>query len=214
MSTGITENNEIIKVDPETTELTVSPGSDVSVNQNLQQNSFETASDPTSAEDWQRFQRNANAFLKNFSQYATNFFTEYRTLLTGLAWIVLALISFKLLLTLVDAINDIPLLPGILELVGIGYVTWFVYRYMLSASSRQELSQQINRVKEEVLGDKAQMQLDQSLDRFQTESNKAQEQLTQDLNQLEATIETELQNELETSSETETMSNEQMPNSL
>jgi hypothetical protein len=216
MSTGITGNNEIVRVEPEVTDLTVSQDVNASANQSMNQNSIgDTTSDPTSAEDWQRFQQNASRMLKNFSRYAGNFFAENKSLLTTLGWVVLTLISIKILLTLVDAINDIPLLPGLLELVGFGYTTWFVYRYMLNASSRQELGQRISQIKEDVFGDKAQHQLDQSLDRFQAESSKAQQELTQDLNRLEETIETELTNEMDTTSETATaMSSKQTPNSL
>lgn len=223
MSTGITENNEIVKVEPEVTDLSVSQDANAvnesaneSVNQSVNQSISDNATpDPTSAEDWQRFQQNATVFLRNFSRYATNFFSENKSLLTALGWIVLTLLSLKILLTLVDAINDVPLLPGLLELIGIGYTTWFIYRYMLSASSRQELAQRISQIKEEVLGNDAQQQLDQNLDRFQTESKEAQQQLNNDLNQLEETIETELKNEMGTNLATEaTMSDKQTQNSL
>lgn len=33
--------------------------------------------------------------------------------------------------TLVTALNSIPLLPKLMELVGLGYTSWFIYRYLL-----------------------------------------------------------------------------------
>ena len=41
--------------------------------------------------------------------------------------------------TVVGAINAIPLLPKVMELVGLGYSAWFVYRYVLFKESRKEL---------------------------------------------------------------------------
>lgn len=217
MSTGI-DNNEIVKVEPETTDLAASSTIDANAaNQDLNQVVIEDVpSDPTSAEDWQRFQQDAKAFLRNLSQSTTKLFGENRSLLISLGWIVLALVSFKLLLAIVDAINDIPLLPSLLELVGIGYITWFIYRYMLNARSRQELSDQINQIKAEFLGPKGQQQLDQSLNQMQNQMqnqtqrmNAAQveQEFTEDMNRLEETIEAELQTELGNDPETEAMMN-------
>jgi flagellar biosynthesis component FlhA len=46
--------------------------------------------------------------------------------------------------TVVGAINAIPLMPKIMELVGLGYSAWFVYRYVLFKDSRKELQQAID----------------------------------------------------------------------
>ena len=42
-----------------------------------------------------------------------------------------AVVALWLSSTLVGAINYLPLIPKILELVGLGYTAWFVYRYLL-----------------------------------------------------------------------------------
>lgn len=42
-----------------------------------------------------------------------------------------AIVAIWLSSILVGAINSVPLLPKILELVGLGYTGWFVYRYLL-----------------------------------------------------------------------------------
>ncbi|KAF7826128.1 protein CURVATURE THYLAKOID 1A, chloroplastic-like [Senna tora] len=42
-----------------------------------------------------------------------------------------ALVAVWLSATLVGAINSVPLLPKLMELVGLGYTGWFVYRYLL-----------------------------------------------------------------------------------
>ncbi|EPS57813.1 hypothetical protein M569_17004 [Genlisea aurea] len=53
---------------------------------------------------------------------------------------------------LVGAINSVPLLPKILELVGLGYTGWFVYRYLLFKSSRKELAEDIEALKKKIAG--------------------------------------------------------------
>jgi len=49
-------------------------------------------------------------------------------------------------------LNDIPLVAPTFELIGIGYSAWFVYRYLLKASTRQELTNEIATLKSQVIG--------------------------------------------------------------
>ncbi|KAI3701325.1 hypothetical protein L2E82_45979 [Cichorium intybus] len=53
---------------------------------------------------------------------------------------------------LVGAVNSVPLLPKIFELVGLGYTGWFVYRYLLFKSSRKELATDIETIKKKIAG--------------------------------------------------------------
>ena len=46
--------------------------------------------------------------------------------------------------SVVGAINYIPLLPKVMELVGLGYSAWFVYRYVLFKESRKELQETVD----------------------------------------------------------------------
>jgi hypothetical protein len=80
-----------------------------------------------------------------------DFFNKYQPLLGSLGWIFLALIGVKLMLALLNALNDIPLLSVLLELIGLGYGIWFIYRYLLTAATRQELSGEIQNFKKQVL---------------------------------------------------------------
>lgn len=52
----------------------------------------------------------------------------------------------------VGAISAVPLLPKLLELVGVGYTGWFVYRYLLFKSSRKELASEIEELKNKITG--------------------------------------------------------------
>ncbi|XP_022770526.1 protein CURVATURE THYLAKOID 1A, chloroplastic-like [Durio zibethinus] len=63
-----------------------------------------------------------------------------------------AIVAVWLSSILVGAINSVPLLPKIMELVGLGYTGWFVYRYLLFKSSRKELATDIEALKEKIAG--------------------------------------------------------------
>lgn len=82
------------------------------------------------------------SFLVALPNFVGSFFNQYRQLITSIALIVGLAISLKVALAIIDALNDIPLVAPTLELVGIGYSIWFISRYLLMASKRQELVQQ------------------------------------------------------------------------
>ncbi|CAO2835532.1 unnamed protein product [Amaranthus hypochondriacus] len=63
-----------------------------------------------------------------------------------------AIVALWLSSILVGAINSVPLLPKIMELVGLGYTGWFVYRYLLFKSSRKELAEDIESLKKKIAG--------------------------------------------------------------
>lgn len=61
-----------------------------------------------------------------------------------------AVVLLWLASTVVGAVNAVPLLPKLLELVGLGYTSWFVYRYLLFKSSREELLADIEELKKKI----------------------------------------------------------------
>ncbi|XP_065860265.1 protein CURVATURE THYLAKOID 1A, chloroplastic [Euphorbia lathyris] len=63
-----------------------------------------------------------------------------------------AVVAVWLSSILVGAINSVPLLPKVMELVGLGYTGWFVYRYLLFKSSRKELATDIEALKKKIAG--------------------------------------------------------------
>ncbi|CAI9785962.1 unnamed protein product [Fraxinus pennsylvanica] len=63
-----------------------------------------------------------------------------------------AIVAVWLASTVVGAINSVPLLPKIMELIGLGYTGWFVYRYLLFKSSRKELATDIEAIKKKIAG--------------------------------------------------------------
>nr|CAD1826703.1 unnamed protein product [Ananas comosus var. bracteatus] len=63
-----------------------------------------------------------------------------------------AIVAVWLSSVVVGAINSVPLLPKIMELVGLGYTGWFVYRYLLFKQSRKELAEDIEALKKKITG--------------------------------------------------------------
>ena len=82
-------------------------------------------------------------FLSQLSENLGRFFGENQSLLINLGLIFGAIIAFRVSLAVIAAINEIPLVAPTFELVGIGYSIWFINRYLLNTSNRQELGQKI-----------------------------------------------------------------------
>ncbi len=99
-----------------------------------------------SQEQWLKYGQQVSEFLGTLPTYLGVFFSQYKQPIVSLSLVVTALITVKILLAVLDSLNDIPLISPTFELIGIGYSTWFIYRYLLRASSRQELTQEINTI--------------------------------------------------------------------
>jgi len=91
-------------------------------------------------------------FLTGLPEYLSEFFGEYRRPLITLGLLFGGILAVKITLALLDAVDDIPLLAPILQLVGLGYSAWFIYRYLLKASTRQELGQELGELKDQIVG--------------------------------------------------------------
>ncbi|MGF1491045.1 MAG: CAAD domain-containing protein [Microcoleaceae cyanobacterium] len=77
--------------------------------------------------------------LSELPGYVSGFFSEYQKPIISIILVISVFVTLKILFAVVDAMNDIPLLAPLFELIGIGFSGWFVYRYLLRASNRQEL---------------------------------------------------------------------------
>ena len=95
------------------------------------------------------------SILSEFPAYIGSFYEQYKSPLTVVGVILASIISLKVLLGVIDELNDIPLLAPTFELIGIGYTVWFVYRYLLRSSNRQQLGQEIQGLKEQIFGKKS-----------------------------------------------------------
>ena len=105
-----------------------------------------------SAAQLQQIKKQVISILSELPAYVSNFFQEYQKALITIGLIAAGGITIKVTLAVLDSLNDIPLLSTTFELVGMGYTGWFVYRYLLRASNRQELSAEIESFKEQILG--------------------------------------------------------------
>ncbi|MFB2975341.1 CAAD domain-containing protein [Microseira sp. BLCC-F43] len=113
---------------------------------------------PPTSESESQFQEYVDlvlSYLSKLPDYLGDFFGEYQKPLLTVGLIVAAFVTVKVTLAVLDALNDIPLLSPFFELVGMGYAGWFVYRYLLRASTRKELSEELKGLKNQVLGNNA-----------------------------------------------------------
>lgn len=93
-----------------------------------------------------------SSLLGDLPDYVSQFFKQYRRPIVTVGLIVAAIVAVKIVLALLDAINDLPLLAPTFELIGLFYTGWFLYRYLLKASNRQELLEDITAIRDQVLG--------------------------------------------------------------
>ena len=114
-----------------------------------------TTKGPSDEPAWQEYVDVALDFLAKLPDELGTFFSDYKKPLTSVGLIIAASISVYITLSVLDAINHIPLLSPMLELVGLGYSVWFVSRYLLKESSRSELKAEFNSLKEQVFGGEA-----------------------------------------------------------
>ncbi|XP_057783861.1 protein CURVATURE THYLAKOID 1D, chloroplastic-like isoform X2 [Salvia miltiorrhiza] len=63
-------------------------------------------------------------------------------------------VALWLAAAVVGAIDSIPLVPKVLELVGLGYTVWFSSRYLIFKKNRDELIATVEQIKQQVLGSK------------------------------------------------------------
>jgi hypothetical protein len=108
---------------------------------------------PTQSQDqWVEYGEKVSSFLATLPEYIGTIFNKYKQPLVVFGLIVASIVALRVVLAILDALNDIPLVAPTFELIGIGYSTWFVYRYLLKASSRQELTSEITTLKSQVVG--------------------------------------------------------------
>lgn len=108
-----------------------------------------------SQEELLKYGEQVSRFLAALPDYLGTFFNQYKQPLVTLGIFVAAIIAVRVVLAILDALNDIPLVAPTFELIGIGYSAWFVYRYLLKASTRQELNSEITTIKSQVVGREA-----------------------------------------------------------
>ncbi|MEM6838226.1 MAG: CAAD domain-containing protein [Cyanobacteria bacterium P01_C01_bin.120] len=112
----------------------------------------DASSDGEGNQQVQQILDKVSGVLANLPDYVTDFFKEYKRPLITVGLILAAFVSVKLLLAILNAINEVPLLAPTFELVGLGYSAWFVYRFLLKDANRQELTESFTSLKDQVVG--------------------------------------------------------------
>ncbi|MGL4502566.1 MAG: CAAD domain-containing protein [Planktothrix sp.] len=108
---------------------------------------------PSTNAQFEEIKEKVVVVLSELPGYISRFFGSYQKPIITIVLILSALVTLKVLFAVIDALNDVPLLAPTFELIGMGYTAWFVYRYLLKASTRQELVQEFKSYKEQVTGD-------------------------------------------------------------
>ncbi|KAL5196809.1 hypothetical protein ABZP36_000321 [Zizania latifolia] len=75
---------------------------------------------------------------------------EDKYAVTGIA--VAALVALWTAVGAIKAIDKLPILPGVLELVGIGYTGWFTYRNLIFQPDREAFVSKIKSTYNEITG--------------------------------------------------------------
>ncbi len=96
------------------------------------------------------------AFLNDPIGYTGAFLKPYTPILISIGYVLLGIVAIRLVFGLLGAIlnvaTSLPIVSPLLELVGIGYTGWFIYRYLLTSDRRQELSGKMSQIKQDFIG--------------------------------------------------------------
>ncbi|HYW22027.1 MAG TPA: CAAD domain-containing protein [Nodularia sp. (in: cyanobacteria)] len=102
---------------------------------------------------WRRIAKSITHFLELLPEYVSSFFNQNLRSLINVVLILTAIITVKVVIAILGAINSLPLLSPTFELIGIGYFTWFSLRYLTKAESRQELTDKFRLWKQDIVGE-------------------------------------------------------------
>jgi hypothetical protein len=116
-------------------------------------NAVESTTD-AAQETWDTVQAKAPGLFDEVLSAIPAFFQNNRQLLINLGVFFLALVAAKLLFAGLDAIDDLPLVAPLLEIVGLVYVVKFIWNDLVREQDRQKLVEKFNQTKAEVLGDR------------------------------------------------------------
>merc|ERR1739838_737174 len=96
----------------------------------------------------------SNIFF-DFPDYISQLYQKYQSQLQVFILLVLAILILILITDFIKALKEIPILSMSFELIGIIYVFWFVYYYLLRQFNRQELLDKIENIIVEIVGKKS-----------------------------------------------------------
>ncbi|HEY9811975.1 MAG TPA: CAAD domain-containing protein, partial [Candidatus Sericytochromatia bacterium] len=99
---------------------------------------------------WQQILQQGTQVLSDLPDYVGKFVSRYKKPIITLGLITAGAIAVYLTITLLDAVNHIPLLEPIFQLIGFGYATWFAARNLVLASTRQKFLAKLQTFKPQI----------------------------------------------------------------
>ncbi|WP_413171950.1 CAAD domain-containing protein [Anabaena azotica] len=101
---------------------------------------------------WQRISQQIIDLLDQLPNYVGSFFDKNKQAILTLVLILSAFVTVKVVIAVLNAINGVPLLAPIFEIIGIVYAIWFTFRYLIKSETRQELSYKVSSFKKQLIG--------------------------------------------------------------
>ncbi len=108
---------------------------------------------------WQQLGQRLAWLTSEVPDQLTAFLDRYQTPVKGLSILALSIPFVVFVAALLKVIDVVPLLAPSLELIGFGYSAWFVWRYLLFASSRKDLSKDFDKLKTQIWGSDSEAEL-------------------------------------------------------
>ncbi|KAL5201529.1 hypothetical protein ABZP36_035883 [Zizania latifolia] len=71
---------------------------------------------------------------------------------TALVYGTSALVAIWISSIVITALDSVPLVPQVMEVVGLGFTVWFTSRYLIFKENRDELITRIGSIKKQILG--------------------------------------------------------------
>ncbi|MEB3229883.1 MAG: CAAD domain-containing protein [Leptolyngbyaceae bacterium] len=109
-----------------------------------------TTEEPT--DKWTYNPQKLNTFIQEFPSFLEEFWGKYRLPILALGVVLGFIIFAKILLAILEAINDLPFLEPFFEIIGISYFSWFLIRYLLPSTGREELGGTLKALTDRVKG--------------------------------------------------------------
>jgi valyl-tRNA synthetase len=102
---------------------------------------------------WQQIVGAVSRFLDQPTQYFDGFFSSYKKPALSLAILLGGAMTVKVLASIFDAIDDVPALRELLQLVGIVYSVQFGLRKVYTAEKRDRVFTELKQIWAEITGD-------------------------------------------------------------
>ena len=108
--------------------------------------------DKSPEENFLLFGYQASELIDALPDYIKYFWSAYKRIILTFVFILLALLTFRVLAAALNALEEIPFVAAVFQAIGIGYTIWFIFRYLVTVEKRQELIEKMVDLKKYVIG--------------------------------------------------------------